>query len=174
MGKKGLVTELGLTRNIEPRDVLALLVRWFLADGEIRLEIGYYHPLSFSIRQRAHSFDTRFAWTGGHIVRIEDEHLFLKRIAPVLQDRLARCAAMDFAFDCQGFHFLYQDAVLRVTRSSLSEVEQFVRRDWSKLLLGVQSLDDMVCDLSTIGAFAPYLQVMFPKLYPQIPENDHF
>ncbi len=56
---------------------------------EVNLKIGITHPFSRYIRNRAaHSVNTRFAWNGGHIFRINNIVAFFKKITPVLQQRL--------------------------------------------------------------------------------------
>lgn len=143
---------------------------------EINFQIGLTHPLSKYIRNHLHhSIHTRFAWKGGHIIRVSNILAFLLKIAEVIESRLLSSNVRAFSFECCGFYFTYAGHELRVeaTRTiDITENEQ--RHFWQKLIFGVQDAQYCLDESEVSRKILPFLQIMFPERHPQIPVLDHF
>jgi hypothetical protein len=143
---------------------------------DINLQIGITHPFSKYIRNRLHhSINTRFAWKGGHIIRISDLSEFFSKISNVINARLLSASVGDFSLEYCGVFFKYDCRVLfiQVTKPlRVSDNEQ--RLKWQKLIFGIQDARDCLGDSEVERRMLPFLQIMFPMRNPQIPVLDQF
>jgi len=143
---------------------------------DINLLIGITHPFSKYIRSRLHhSINTRFAWRGGHIIRISDLSDFFSKISNVINAKLLSASVGDFSFEYCGVFFKYDCRVLfiEVTKPlRVSDNEQ--RLKWQKLIFGIQDARDCLGDSEVERRMLPFLQIMFPMRHPQIPVLDQF
>jgi hypothetical protein len=143
---------------------------------DINFQIGITHPFSKYIRNRLHhSINTRFAWKGGHIIRISDLSKIFSKILYVIRDRLLFASVGDFRLVYCGVSFKFYCCVLSIQVEKpvqVSDNEQRLR--WQKLIFGVQDVRDCLGDSEAEMKMLPFLQIMFPMRHPQIPTLDQF
>jgi predicted acetyltransferase len=162
------------------RDV-ACLIRSIILENEpgakeVNLKIGINHPFSKYIRIRLpHSVNTRFAWNGGHIIRINTLASFFKKITPVLEDRLllADIGAFDFKLQDVLFSFDKQYLHIEVPEMTVAS-ENRQRHFWQKLVFGVQDVADLIENKQTDNSVLIITRIMFPLKNPQVPLIDQF
>jgi predicted acetyltransferase len=139
---------------------------------EITFKIGKDHPMVGLINQYEYSIKTRFAWRGGHILRITSVFDFLQKIAPVLESRARVSNLQNFNFSCNSINFSYSRQGLRITRDVENKSSiQFDNNEWVKLIFGA-------CEPKLLNRYhgdckERLLSVLFPISNPQFLEIDH-
>jgi predicted acetyltransferase len=143
---------------------------------DIILNIGLTHPFSKYLRNHfSHSINTRFAWNGGHIIRINNLAGIFKKICPVLEQRLLTAGVNDFHFSVRDvlFHFNNNRLSVEVTPVT-GELENNLLYFWQKLIFGVQDIRDLLEDSNMDKRNIGVMQIMFPLQSPQVPLLDQF
>jgi len=143
---------------------------------EINFQIGLTHPLSKYIRKHLHhSIHTRFAWKGGHIIRVSNILAFLLKTTEVIESRLLSSNVREFSFECCGLYFNYNGHRLYVEAMRTIDItENEQRHFWQKLIFGVQDAQYCLYESEANRKILPFLQIMFPERHPQIPVLDQF
>ncbi|MCX6237726.1 MAG: GNAT family N-acetyltransferase [Bacteroidia bacterium] len=143
---------------------------------DVVLQIGLNHPFSKYLRSYySHSINTRFAWNGGHIIRVTNLAGFFEKISPILEQRLLSAGVNDFHFSLHDVLFKFNNQQLCIEASPIiltSENDQ--RRYWQKLIFGVQDVRDLFEMPNIDRAVLSIAQIMFPLLCPQVPLQDQF
>lgn len=140
---------------------------------QVRFRIGYKHPFASRIRSFPHSFTTRYAWNGGHIVRITNLNSFIKKIRPVFEKRLNNAGVKDLKCVIGGFHFVYDSTSLKIeVPDQHSYSYGLTLHEWQKLIFGVVPSTDIVTPNERLSE--EILNILFPTLQMQIPRIDEF
>ncbi|MES2330093.1 MAG: hypothetical protein V4539_10860 [Bacteroidota bacterium] len=174
-----IIEELALS-SAHYRPFLSLLCRTLKQDGQqvkqLHFQIGITHPLnSFIADQYSHSLETRFAWNGGHIIKINTLARFLERIKPVLQNRLTEAGMADADISIVNVRLIILDGVLKI--DVLPQHDDFNITQmlfWQKLVFGVVDAEKLVKDFPISKKEKVILKIMFPFLQPQAPAMDQF
>ena len=143
---------------------------------DVILQIGLTHPFSKYLRNRfPHSINTRFVWNGGHIIRVTNLAKLLKKISPVLEQRLLSAGVKDFNISIRDVLFNFNNKQLNIRMSSIvNSSENDQRLFWQKLIFGVQDVRDLLDEPDLDKRILSVMQILFPLQSPQIPYIDHF
>ncbi len=131
-------------------------------------EIGLAHPMVAWLRKYNHQINQRFAWNGGHIIRIESVIEFLKQLRPELEKKLSRLNVNDFELDVAGIKFHYTTGNLEFSENNECS-EKLSSREWVQLLFGVVAVEQ----IESINIESrELLTAMFGNLNFQVPLLD--
>jgi hypothetical protein len=139
---------------------------------EVILEIGFLHPFALFLSDRAHTKVSRFAWNGGHILRITRLPDLLRKIRPVLERRLRAAQVKNFRLACNNILFIFSRGRLRVEPFDGKPDIALAEHEWPKIIFGAADPGH----LSALRGHpsAPLLRLMFPVGSPQVPYLDQF
>jgi len=143
---------------------------------DVILQIGLTHPFSKYMRNRfSHSINTRFAWNGGHIIRVNNLAGLFKKISPVLEQRLLTAGVNDFHFSFRDVLFKFNKQLLSIEVTPVTGMlENNQLCFWQKLIFGVQDIRDLLEDSNMDKRVLSVMQIMFPIQSPQVPLLDQF
>jgi len=173
------IEELGINNSLF-RNASSLIHRIIKEEDanakDVILQIGLTHPFSKYLRNRfSHSINTRFVWNGGHIIRITKLVTLLKKISPVLEQRLLSAGVKDFNISIRDVLFNFNNQRLSIGMSSIvSSSENDQRLFWQKLIFGAQDVRDLLDESDVDKRILSVMQILFPLQSPQIPYIDHF
>jgi hypothetical protein len=170
--KENVVLEIAYDNSIET-DVLPHIRRTFAEHSMLEFQIGNKHPLARKIRQLPHEFGTRFAWNGGHIVRVTDLLKFLEAVRVVFAERLKLAGVGKFQFMVGAIAFKFNGEKLTIEGvPSDRDKHEISLHDWQKVIFGVVSVADIETHLN--ASDLAKLSIMFPVAHSQVPALDQF
>ena len=133
-------------------------------------EIGLSHPATPYLAKYNHSINQRFAWNGGHVVKVESVLSLLDVLLPIIEERLVKVSVCDFEIFIGDIKFSYKNKILMLSRGSHAIVKSNNKQDWMKIILGVCDYQEFdFIDLEDEGL----IKLMFENLHFQIPLLDH-
>ncbi len=139
---------------------------------ELHLEIGLTHSLSHYLRRLPHSVSTRFAWNGGHLIRVASVSRLLRKIQPILENRLLSAQIGDFDVSWEGIRLVFASDTLDITDAATSAANETTQRhQWEKLIFGVADASEVLGEKAATR-LTVILRVMFPVQQPQVPYLD--
>ena len=138
--------------------------------------IGITHPFSVYIcNNYSYTFNTRFAWNGGHIMRIASLQGFLQKMLPVLTTRLANALVSDFTVTVSDVMFVFRDGRLSFKlvkpKADLSLAQLL---HWQKMLFGTSDVSMLMFERPLPEPDISLLRILFPVLNSQVPLIDQF
>jgi len=169
-----LVLEAGIESEFL-REATKFIASYMRGGGyhDVIFEIGQQHPLIVYLSQYEHSISSRFVWNGGHIIKIHSVFLFLKKISQVIQLRSVQSNLKDYNFVCNSILFLFKNDSLTIEFVGDQEDNiSFQKEEWPKLIFGVVEPKYLIGFKADKNEFI--LNVLFPKMSPQIPWLDQF
>ena len=141
--------------------------------SEAVFEIGQRHPLTVYLSKYEHSISSRYVWNGGHIVKIHFVLLFLQKISQTLQLRSEQSNLKDFDFVCNSIQFLFKNGSFLIEPAvDRKDNISFLKEEWPKLIFGVVEPKYLIGFKADDNEFI--LNILFPKMSPQIPWLDQF
>lgn len=143
---------------------------------DVIFQIGLTHPFSKYMRSRfSHSINTRFAWNGGHIIRVNNLAGFFEKISPVLEQRLLTAGVNKFHLSLRDVLFKFNKQLLSIEVTPVTgKPENNNLYFWQKLIFGVQDIRDLLEDSNMDKRNLSVMQIMFPLQSPQVPLLDQF
>jgi len=143
---------------------------------KLYFNIGLKHPFSIYLRKRMHhSINTRFAWKGGHIIRVSNLQKFFNQITGLIQSRLSIIGSSNFFIEFLGVSFRFESAKLVISVSQLEGNKRNVQQIfWQKLIFGVQDAEDCIVEPVVDAETLILIKLMFPIRNPQISILDQF
>jgi hypothetical protein len=143
---------------------------------EINFQIGIAHSFAKYIKNTYHhSIQTRFAWKGGHIIRVSNIQEFFSKISSSIEKKLNLAKVGTFFIEYAGISFLYNGYKLKIEIANIDGCNVNIQRlFWQKLIFGVQDASDYLTNSSEREKILPFLKIMFPVRNPQIPLMDQF
>tara|TARA_A100001015_G_scaffold236115_1_gene268151 strand:+ start:5673 stop:6797 length:1125 start_codon:yes stop_codon:yes gene_type:complete len=150
---------------------------------EIRIKKGFYENCAFALKkyfqhksqkiisfkthlndpfiryisQFSHTTEMRYAYEGGHIIRISDLESFFDKIAPVLAKRLSNFNFSDFEIENNLIHIHFTKGVLDIDIK-----DKLASKELTKLAFGIVSSHEEIWHL------------IFGNLHTQFPTFDQF
>jgi hypothetical protein len=103
---------------------------------KLYFNIGLKHPFSIYLRKRMHhSINTRFAWKGGHIIRVSNLQIFFDQVTSIVQSRLLAIDSNNFFIEYLGVSFRFEFKKLtisiNISKGNKRNVQQIF---WQKLI----------------------------------------
>lgn len=137
--------------------------------------LPYTHPAFRLLRQRNYTASARRVWDGGHIALVSHLTRFLKTLQPALERRLVASGVSPFALSCNQMMFRWDGTHLSMAEEAVPSCPHrivFAESEWQKLLLGVEPAA-MLRGFVSSGRTG-IVDLVFPVLWPQVPELDEF
>ncbi len=133
------------------------------------------HPAAVLLHRTNHSASSRRAWNGAFIAKVTDRDRFLSKMHQRLQHRLLSHFVGPFRLQCNDVAFGWDGRSLSVgSAAAATEAMRvtFDPKEWPKLLLGLAEPHELRGFISAGGA--GIINVLFPRLFPQMGELDEF
>jgi hypothetical protein len=142
----------------------------------VHFQTGINHPVSnFLTDHYSYSILTRFAWNGGHVIKINELDKFFEKIKPVLESRLIESTIGSVDFEISFIRFTFSDKTLHLhVLPGLDNFDPLSMGFWQKLILGVLDAEKLCRDCGLAKNEMTALKIMFPLLQPQVSLLDQF